>query len=362
MNCCVKCFKDAEIKAIIQGFNTIGNCDFCGQRKTHIYAIDSDTTLSDLFDGLLDTYTAISSLSTTFPKENVDLLKNILFSKWSIFNVAPDIIYKLITSICHEKYSEQSELFDSPIGILESQDQTYLNNFSIIGNYYWDDFVQAIKHKNRFHIDYMNKEMLKLFIRCVRKSYKAGTVFYRARICLNETGFEKNQMGAPPNHLATAGRANSEGISILYLADTIKTTLHEIRAGIFDYVTVGNFKLKRDIEIIDLANLDKISPFIASDKGIDFTQHAINIEHLKMISQEIAKPLRRHDSTLDYLPTQYVSDYIKNQGFDGIEYISTMCSDGFNLAVFDETLFKCTKTTVYDIKSLSYSYDQIDFR
>lgn len=205
----------------------------------------------------------------------------------------------------------------------------------------------------------MNKEMLNLFIRCVRKSYKAGTVFYRARICSNEAGHSKSLMGAPPTQLATAGRANPEGISILYLADTVKTTLHEIRAGVFDYVTVGKFRLKRDIEIIDLASLNKISPFIGNAIGIDYTRHAINIEHLKMISQEIAKPLRRHDSTLDYLPTQYVSDYIKSQGFDGIEYISTMCRDGFNLAIFDESIFKCTKTTVYDIKSLSYSYDPI---
>jgi len=81
---------------------------------------------------------------------------------------------------------------------------------------------------------------------------------------------------------------------------------------------------------------------------------------LKLISQEIAKPLRRHDSELDYLPTQYISDYIKSQGFDGVEYMSTMREGGFNLAVFAcNNSFSCTKTTVYRIKSISYSEEAI---
>lgn len=355
MYCCTNCFKDAEIKAIIQGYNTIANCDFCGQKNILTYQIGTDTTLSDLFDGLLDTYTTAASLPDTFLKDSTDLIKNILYYKWNIFNVPPDCIYRLITSICYEKYSEQPELFDAPVGILQSRDQDYLENNAIIKNYCWADFVEAIKRKNRFHTDYMNKDVLNLFIRCVRKTYKAGTIFYRARICSTENGFSLCEMGAPPPQLATAGRANSEGISILYLADTVKTTLHEIRAGVYDYVAIGCFELQRDMEIINLADIDKISPFI----GIDFTQHAVNIEHLKMISQEIAKPLRRHDSLLDYLPTQYVSDYIKSKGFDGIEYISTMCPEGVNLAIFNEGLFSCINTTVYDVKSLTYSYDKV---
>lgn len=360
MNCCVRCFKDAEIIDIIKNRKTKGNCDFCGSKNISIYQLDADSTLADMFGELLDIYTTASSLPASFPKENRDLLKNIFYNKWSIFNLAPDSIYRLLTSICHEKYADQPELFDQPVGILESQDKDYLNEFSIIGNYQWHDFIKFIKYINRFHTDHINKNVLNLFIRCVKKSYRAGKIFYRARVCTDEVGFAKTEMGPPPIELAAAGRVNPAGISVLYLADSIKTTLHETRAGVFDYVTVGNFRLKRDIEIVDFASLDKISPFIANNTmGISYTQHAINIEHLKLISQEIARPLRRHDSTLDYLPTQYISDYIKSQNYDGVEYISTMCQNGFNLAIFDENIFKCTKTALYDIKSLSYTYDSI---
>ncbi len=360
MYCCANCFKDAEIMGIIQGNNTIGNCDFCSHKNVFTYEIGTDTTLSDLFNELLDIYTTTANLPDTFPKDSTDLIKNILYYKWNIFNIKPDCIYRLITSICHEKYREQPELFDAPVGLWQSQDQDYLKDNGIIKNFSWADFVEAIKRKNRFHTDYLNKDILNIFIHCVRKTYKTGTIFYRARICPTPSGFLNSEMGPPPPHLATAGRANPEGICILYLADSVKTTLHEIRAGVYDYVTIGSFELLQDIEIINLAEIDKISPFIASKSyGIEFTRHAVNIEHLKMISQEIAKPLRRHDSLLDYLPTQYVCDYIKSKGFNGIEYLSTMCTDGVNLAAFEHSIFRCTGTTVYDVTTLTYSYDKV---
>ncbi len=357
MNCCVKCFKDDEVKAIIRGLNTKGVCDFCGKTNEYVYDTDANNALAELFDGLLEIYTPIANLSDMFPKDSLSLLKDILYNQWNIFRLERHNIYRLITSICREKYAEYPEIFDMPVGIPESNDSDYLKKYSIIKTFTWDDFVQEIKSKNRFHTNYINKNVLGKFCDYVKQLYKAGTVFYRARICSDESGFDFTKMGAPPAKLATAGRANPEGISCLYLADSKKTTFHEIRAGVYDYVTVGEFELLQDIEVINLTKIDKISPFL----DIDFaTQLAINIDHLRKISNDIAKPLRRHDTSLDYLPTQYVSDYIKSQGYKGIQYKSTMCQEGFNLAIFDECLFECKEVTVYDIKALNYSYSTIE--
>ncbi|WP_312833029.1 RES family NAD+ phosphorylase [Sedimentibacter saalensis] len=359
MYCCTNCFIDAEIKAIIESAKTTGDCNFCGKKHTAVYDIGSDTTLSDTFEALLESYTPITSLPDNFPKEKTDLLKNVLATQWRIFNVKPEIVYILITQICHEKYHETPELFDTPVGIWQNFDYDFLLENAIIKNHTWQEFVEAIKWGNRFHTDYINEEILNLFIRCVRKTYCAGTKFYRARICSSVTGYPQKEMGAPPKGTATAGRANPNGISMLYLADTIKTTLHEIRAGVYDYVTIGTFELLSDIEIINLADIDKISPFFAANLyGIDFIRQAVNLDSLKVISQEIAKPLRRHDSPLDYLPTQYISDFIKSKSYAGIEYISTMYPGGVNIAVFNESLLNCTETTVYDIKSLTYDFDE----
>lgn len=358
MFCCTNCFCDSEVKAIIEGRKLKGNCDFCGSKNTFVYDIDQDETLTDMFGELLDTYTPVTSLPDTFPKESTDLIKNILQSKWHIFNLDPDVIYKLLTAICADRYSEQPELFDTPVGIMQSQDHNYLEENSILKNNSWNDFVSEIKFRNRFHSNIINTDMLFTFLRCAKKKYKAKSVFYRARVCPDAKGYTKKDMGPPPDGKAGSGRVNPIGIQVLYLADSIETTLYEIRAGIYDYVTVGRFILAEDIDVINLADIDKVSPFIGIQYGFDFTQYAINIDHLKMIGNEIAKPLR-NDNHLDYLPTQYISDYIKSKGFDGIEYISTMRKKGVNLAVFDRTKLKCTRVSVYDVTSISYDYDEL---
>lgn len=358
MFCCSNCFADTEIKAIINANKQTGTCDFCGSKDVHLYELGKDSTITELFDGLLDIYTPASYLPNDFPHEDTDLIKNILCNNWHIFNLKPAYVYRLITAICCERYKEQPELFNNPVGILQRQDRDYLENNSILKNYSWNDFVEGIKHKNRFHSNYINTDKFFTFLKCTTKPHKAGEVFYRSRICSNKKGYSPEEMGPPPNMKAMDGRVNPIGISIIYLADSLDTTLYEIRAGVYDYVTVGLFQLQKNIEVINLANIDRISPFIGIGYGFDFTQYAINIEHLKMIAKEIAKPVR-NDNTLDYLPTQYISDYIRSRGYDGIEYISAMRKNGTNLAVFDKNLFLCTKTNMYDVKSISYSYDRL---
>lgn len=356
MHCCEKCFKDNEIKAIIRGNNVLGECDFCHSNNVFICDVESNEYLRDSFESLLDVYTPICEMNYEYPKEKSDLLKNILCSQWSIFNLNHDSVYKFIISLLPEKYKEQPYLFDSPVGISGSLDDDYMKMYSLLGLHQWEDFVTEIKEHNRFHTNIINKNILKTILLATCKQYKAGTIFYRARIWNDKCGFDKNNMGAPPVTKATAGRANPEGISCLYLADSVDTTLHETRAGVYDYATVGTFRLLKDIEVVNLAAIDKISPF----QELDCSLLAINLPHLRKIAYEISKPLRRHDSSLDYIPTQYISDYIKSINLDGIEYKSTMCKNGVNFAVFNENLFECVCTESYDIDSLIYSYSKFD--
>ncbi|WP_239004729.1 RES family NAD+ phosphorylase [Paenibacillus tepidiphilus] len=315
--------------------------------------------MTEVFETLLSAYTPVSSLPEEFPRGNLSLLKHELHDSWNIFNLDPNTIYSLVTCICRERYRSIPELFDAPIGILQSEQRSYLDENSLLKTYHWEDFVEAIKTQNRFHTDHLNEEVLQIFCSYVKKIYPVGSVFYRARIS-DKLGFPADQMYAPPPGMASAGRANPEGISHLYLSDEVMTTLKEVRAGAHDYVTVGRFELNEDINIVDLTAINRISAF----SELNATQHAINKRHLEKINREIAKPLRRQDSHLDYLPTQYITDFIKSikneegqREYAGIEYVSTMNQDekGFNLTVFDESLFTCTALTVIHIKGLTYS-------
>ena len=258
MFCCSNCFADAEIKAIIDGNKTIGDCEFCGSKSVHLYEIGKDQTIAELLDDLLDVYTPISDLPADFPHEKTDLLKNVLCSNLRIFNLRPDVAYKLITAICTDRYKEQPNLFDSPVGIKQGQDR---------------DYVKGIKRKNRFHSDYINTDKLFIFLRCAVEPHRKGEVMFRSRICPNEKGFTKAEMGPPPDNKAKGGRVNPAGISILYLADSIETTLYEIRAGVYDFVSVGRFELLRDSKLSTLQILTALAHLLGLI--MDLTLHSM---------------------------------------------------------------------------------------
>lgn len=356
MNCCVNCFLDSEIRRIIKSQNNIGDCNFCNKTNTYIYDTnDSERLLSEVLYGLLSIYSTQDNLPSEFPSEKRELLRNILHRDWRIFNLEPEKIHKLIKAICSDKYTDYPELFDSLVGLPQICDEEYLKSNSLLKGNSWDNFVKAIKTENRFHLNYINMGILDSFVRCAKESYQAGEQFFRARISSNSNGFSINEMGAPPPHAAKAGRVNAEGISVLYLADSIDTAVYEVRAGRYDYITIGTFVLKEDINIVNLDLLNTISPFMFVDGGI--AQYAINLPHLSRLSQEVARPLRRFDSSLDYLPTQYISDYIKSQpGISGITYGSTMAMKGINLAAFIPAQFECRSVKVIEINELQYRW------
>ena len=69
------------------------------------------------------------------------------------------------------------------------------------------------------------------------------------------------------------------------------------------------------------------------------------------IANEIAKPLRRNDSALAYLPTQFITEFIKSNGYAGVAYTSTMRTEGINVAVFDVSIFECVAVHTVEIKN-----------
>ena len=242
-----------------------------------------------------------------------------------------------------------------------SYDNVYLQSHALLKNNDWDAFVTEIKTKNRYHSKLINFDILEKYCSFIRKTYKTGDLFYRARIS-EQTGYPISEMSAPPAGKSSEGRANARGITCLYVASDVDTTLHEVRAGVFDFVSVGTFRLKQDITVVDLRAITEISPFV---DGLEYLDHAINKQYLEKLNSEMSKSLRRSDSTLDYVPTQYIVDFIKSiehngsQEYDGIEYNSTTNPGGYNLAIFNPDLFECVSVSVYDIEKLQYTSKRV---
>lgn len=356
---CSKCFYDSEIIGTIERLDQKGTCQVCGASDVFIYNTEKNSQLAELFDEFISIYTPSSLLPKEYPKEEMNQLKYELVHKWNIFNnLDAKSIYKIITLTCHEMYQQSPELFDNPVGIIEFYDEDYLRKNSLLRTNNWDDFVKSVKTQNRFHTRLINLDILERFCTFIRKPYKKGSIFYRGRISPSN-GICAEEMGAPPNNKATAGRANAPGIRCLYLASNEKTTIREVRAGAFDYISVGKFVLKEDIIVVDLKSIDRISPFT---EDLGYKEYAINKEHLVKLNKEMGKALRRSDSDLDYIPTQYISDFIKSiehngqAEYAGLEYNSTMNASGYNLAIFNPEIFECTDVKTYQIKELIYEY------
>ena len=158
-------------------------------------------------------------------------------------------------------------------------------------------------------------------------------------------------MGAPSKEKSSAGRINPEGIPVLYLSSDRSTILYEVRAAAFDYVTIGEFRLAKDIEVVNLSRITNTSPFLFQG---ELEKYVINRKVFQEIAFELAKPLRRSDSPLEYLPTQFIAEFIKSKGYAGVEYASTLKPGGLNLSVFDESLFERVDVQTIEVSEISY--------
>lgn len=159
----------------------------------------------------------------------------------------------------------------------------------------------------------------------------------------------------PPKDKTKAGRANPLGISYLYLSSDIKTTISEKRVSKYDYVSIGEFVLSKKINIINLRETDIYDPIVLAENE-ELEEFLIQIPFLRKLESNLSQPYRKSDSELEYIPTQYISEYIKAIGFDGIEYRSSLNPSGSNYAFYYPDKFECIKTFVLEIDEIEYKY------
>jgi len=345
MNCCIECFKDSHIRNTIEKYGTKGNCDFCSSSGVAVYDISViPNPISDMIISLVQSYSISDSVEAT-------LLKESLRDDWDIFSAGAEVIQALTIKLCSTIYNADASIFSKRVIIPQLADEEFLNEFGVVRGHSWNSFADSIKYTNRFHSGLFNADTFASFLSIVAKGYSRSTQLYRARISSEENGFPISEMYAPPKGKRSAGRVNPEGIGVLYLSSDEKTVLNEVRANTFDYITIGEFQAKRDIRVVNLSGIARTSPFLY---GSELEKYAANRKVFQEMALEIAKPLRRSDSSLEYLPTQYISEFIKSQGYDGVEYASTLREDGFNLAIFDETLFECMSVKTVEVTKILY--------
>lgn len=357
MNCCVKCFTSLEIKSFIKGLNNLGDCNFCGSNNVHVYNLHCDEGVDDRFNDVLSIFKLGTDLiAEGYSPYKLISIKDEFEKKWNVFNnFDGGKIHLFLNYLLKRKYSDKLQLLNNQVGIMEWMNDSYLEQNSVLKGHSWEEFVKYIKHENRFHSNHVNYEVLKYYLERLATTVEED-IFYRGRISNNEE-LDRDKMGAPPQKSATAGRANSEGISHLYLASDIGTVISEIRPSLSDTVYIGRFPIREELKVIDFRLLKKLDVF-----EIDPISYAINLEIFNEMSKAISKPVRSGDSKLDYLPTQFIVDFIKSLNktdlvkYHGIVFESTLSTTGYNLMVFDPNLLNCTRVEKRVIQTLNYNH------
>lgn len=336
MRVCASCFRDEEIRGFIRAQSNIREvCKYC----SHSDSLIAVEELLDFFVKLLSMY-----------KENskgVPLIDAIQ-KDWKIFftkTIGKSVLSDLLKQLNLYGYSS----FDL---INSSSRVTYLDEICDCVNL-WNEIKEDIKWKRRYltEIEKLEEQGWDAFF---NNSFvlDSGYTLYRARI--NKDGkkkpCEKNEIWMPPKQATLAGRANPQGIPYLYLCTEEVTTLYETRGTFLDYVSIGIFQVKKGntVKLVDFAG--KRSPFNNTDSMIDFIKSELV---KKEISKDLSKPLSRYDTELEYIPTQFICEYIRYlTQSDGILFQSSLFESGKNVVLFNPDYMECISVELHQITNV----------
>jgi len=339
MKVCDKCFNDIELKHyIVSNSDEKGKCDYCSE--------GINSPLLEVGE-LLDFFAEFISIFK-FDDDGIPLIE-LIQKDWDLFSgksTGHDILLDVLATL----YSS----------ISNPQDNVNYIDEIIESTSYWNILKEDLKWNRRFLTDIEEIKDLgwdSLFLK--KESLSLDEPFYRARIHIigESKPFKIDEMGNPPKNTVMSGRANPLGIPYLYLCKKIETTFYEIRATYLDEVSIGEFHVKMDnkIDVIDFT--EKGSAFLNMENLLPYTK---SVFLKKEISIDLSKPITRFDSELEYIPTQFICEFIRYiTGADGILFNSSLHKGGKNIVLFDQDKVECISVTKYRVTRVEIEAKEI---
>lgn len=332
MDCCACCIGDRWLKkeVIPQISNSIGSCKVCG---SDLEILLDPSSLRNYFELLVNAYR---------PSPEGKTLVEWFKSDWSMFPHLDNANAAMLLADILDDGQIVRDLF-SPARLGGSR-----------GLFDWQQFKQELMHKNRFFpetkID--TERLRQLLSQLIVSADDYQTAWFRARIQKDETQLPLGQMGAPPEKLASAGRANPSGIPYLYLASNATTAVSETRPHTGQFVSVAAINVHSDLKFIDLRNPRvTVSPFILGDED-EISLLREDLDLLMQLGRELTRPVLPHSAAIEYIPSQFLCEFIKMCGYHGVIYSSSV-GDGMNLALFYPDLSRMYSVERHFVDSVS---------
>jgi hypothetical protein len=349
MKCCAHCFNDKEVIGFIFSNSTEkGNCDFC--ESTNVDVINCQE-LDELFQPVISVFSPVDDLHAAGLGNR--LLHEKMQDLWNIFQIPSEKAKHLLTAIFSTSIDPGNPILNLPVTIKTSVDPSQAVE---LHQQKWENFATEIKYSNRFFLkETIDLDLLSELLRNFTKRYDKGKLFYRARIS-EKDGFTVSDMGKPPKERATGGRANPIGIPYLYVTTKVETAIYESRPSFLDYVSVAELKLIEPLSVVTLREITSASPFVFGDR---LEYYLLHQKYLSRLEEELSRPVRKVDKELDYLPSQYLCEFVKSLGYNAIEYGSSLHQGGINLAVFNEDKFNIKGVEVFEIAQVTLAFKKL---
>jgi hypothetical protein len=216
----------------------------------------------------------------------------------------------------------------------------------------WESLRAELMHENRyFPATPLDTDRLRSLFDNLHAD-DVPTTWFRARLQTGDGPFDIAQMGAPPKRVAAHGRANPAGIPYLYLGSTPETAASEIRPHTGEMACVADFTVPDGLKIVDLRYPRKlVSPFMLTDES-EIGMLRSDIPFLERVGEELTRPIVPTGASIDYVPSQYLCEFIKKCGYAGVLYRSSV-STGVNLALFDPIVATAGTVAQYSIDKVS---------
>ena len=360
--CCSNCFDDEILEREIEENGVVGDCEYCQSRQ--VICIDA-SALQEKFLRFLDVYEETRSGTHFHPEECImdygQFLHELIQEDWHIFSgkIEDNGEYAELTKDIFSDYCLHPDIRLDMENEYFSRFNTGMDQYTVQEQ--WGEFCDSIKNKNRFFSNhFINKQDMRELLSQRVFVGKASEKLYRAR-----NGGEKNRKGelkaypsskmsAPTPEKTGNGRANPKGIAYLYLATSLDTAIAEMRPVKNANISVAKAALLADLKLVDFSGRVAFpSPFEVEDLKEEWERRPL----MYQIGESFSMPIEPSLSDIEYVPTQFISEYIKNLGYDGFVFQSSL-GPGLNYVLFDPGKAKISEADLYTISEIEYKAEK----
>ncbi|WIV99687.1 HEPN-associated N-terminal domain-containing protein [Kinneretia aquatilis] len=342
---CPNCVEDEFLKALIQSCVSQRKCDYCGRRTRDLSAAPVESIMPAVAAALNYFYAEPTHAGVPYdggwvfePTDTADALMGVPFD-------------------CHDDLFEDiANAFSNTAWISAADGHWASSHRNEEWSSAWQSFSEIVKHRSRHFFMSSTAEskstmrpspldVLELVSGMAARlelltSMPKATHLYRVRERVGTSDWPicAEQVGAPPSHLANAGRMNPAGISYLYLSMTRGGALAEVLRGPPCRAAIATFELVDTLAVLDLTRLPSLPSVF------DEAKHRLRevVLFLDDFVEDICQPVQKDGQEhISYVPSQVVSEYfaqvfktVEGKVLDGIVYPSAVAPGGVNLALF----------------------------